>query len=96
MKKLISILALSLSCHSFAMISCSGAGVTANIDAGKMTISGTYNGVVESLNINLDEYSGRVTNGNIRQATVVVDGANSELIVLTRDGRSKRLNMTCD
>ncbi len=97
MKKIIGLSILFLSMNSFADISCSGSGVTVEINEAKMelTISGSYNGTITNLSGGGEEFMGSTNDGDFKSLTINVD--DGEVDIIKSSGRPEgTLDVDCD
>lgn len=96
MRKLLVLGMMMTSFGAWAGVTCSGSGVSIRANSSEMKISGDYSGTVSVSVASGDEYIGSSVSGNIKSATLIVDGEDSELTVITSSGRSDTLSVDCN
>jgi hypothetical protein len=97
MKKLFTAALVLTSLSSFAGISCSGGGVSIEINesAKTLNISGDYNGEIKHLKGEGEEFRGSASSGDFKSLSINID--DGEVDITDKNGRAvDTIDVNCD
>lgn len=97
MKKILTFALLLGSLSSYAAITCSGGGVSIEINesAKTLNISGDYNGEIKNLKGDGEEYRGSSSSGDFKSLSINID--DGEVDITDKNGRPvDTIDVNCD